>query len=148
MEVVCFECFVVPNRGTLLSKLFNPEQQKERCAMLGIPTEDERLIQVWIASKQFDADNVTDHGVPRTMAAALRLSDEEAEWAYAPGYLPLSLLEGVKEGDIKEFVSPKGVRIFVKFEQRPYRYSHFGDFEEVVRKVKASTKALREVNHG
>lgn len=128
------------------SECLNFKMRKDELAPWGIDVKlDDTFVQVWIHAD--GSDNLTDHGLDDEMIDELWPNGERAA-CYAPGYLPISLFEGKKEGDTVTFTTTAGVKLDVKLEQLPYRYGHFGTFENVlsrlVRKDAADTERLNE----
>lgn len=131
------KCFIVPNACGTAKDFFMESQKKMAREFFELNgkefTEDMKLIQVWLHNKK--CDNMVDHyfKVPGT-----ELSGQ------CFGYIPVSFLKDIKEGDVKELVIPghtydkdgnyscAGFKMKIKFQQHGYRYQRFGNFEEVV----------------
>ena len=128
------------------SECLNFKMRKDELAPWGINVKlNDTFVQVWIHAD--GSDNLTDHGLDDEMIDELWPNGEQAA-CYAPGYLPISLFEGKKEGDTVTLTTTAEVKLDVKLEQLPYRYGHFGTFEEVlgrlIRKDVADTERLNE----
>lgn len=132
-STISFEAFIVPNN--LVKWETMPNYLKERLAAdlrrFGIEPDEGEYAQVWILSESLGLENATDHGLDREVCETLGL-DYAKRGYYAPGYLPVSLIRGLKEGDSVTTTSENGTNIVIKFEQKPYRYGRFGRFEEVL----------------
>lgn len=114
-------------------------------------TSDDKIVQLWLHSKELDCDNINDHG----FGTHLEDGEELFVKAYKIQWVPIKLLENVKEGDTVSFISPADgyydrkafklnksecrgpiiLKVSMICQQKGYRYVSFGNFEEVVKSV-------------
>lgn len=119
------------------------KMRTKELAPFGIKTTlDDTFVQVWIHCE--GSDNLTDHGFDEDQIKELfpskdlhELIEQDRHYSYssAPGFLPIHLFEGKKEGDSITLTTEDGVEWSIKLEQLPYRYGHFGRFEDVLARL-------------
>lgn len=144
------EVFIIPNPTDTLKNFCSPEWIAEKCKrMLGVEAKPEdELLQIWICSEKCDNWSCTFGGFQSelgskfpTLVESWKKSKEEQKetrlLGYFPEYVPKSLFEGKKEGDVVTFTCPEydNVEIALTLNQLGYRYKRFGRFEEVFEKV-------------
>ena len=105
--------------------------------------KDQSWVQIWIATRENEDSNWTDHTIDGY--------EELSGWRPIAQYLPKSIFNGHKEGDVISIILPicksmelaensyADMRARVKVElclkQQGYRYERFGKFEEVLARV-------------
>lgn len=147
--VVKGDIFIIPNIAEKFVDSSSPEWVKEKMKRLvGIePKDDDKMVEVWITSPKVDNWQDNFAGFQREIG----LINDEAEedlWeekrgrearllGYFPRHIPASMFAGKKEGDEINFHCPEydGVDIVLTCRQRNYRYSSFGNFEDVLKNV-------------
>ena len=104
------------------------------------PKDEDIMLQVWITSEQ--CENWNDHqgGFQKVLGLLTTIKWEDSRegllLGYFPTYYPATIFAGKKEGDEVTLNCPEyGVQIVLTCRQKNYRYSMFGRFEEVFRKV-------------
>lgn len=118
--------FIIPNSlvtGTEGDYWF--ESYKKRLSrILGINEvkDGQRFIQLWFHSA--DCDNWQDGGIPKDLTP-------ETEIEYMPTYLPVEMVENMKEGD-KMTLKVFGKEVEFTARQFGFRYQRFGKFEDVI----------------
>lgn len=116
------------------SKSLSYKMRAEELRPFGIETKlDDIFVQVWIHCE--GSDNLTDHGFDDDQIKELFPSNGQRivnDCVFAPGFIPIRLLTGKKEGDTITLTTVDGVDWEIKLEQLDYRYGHFGRFEEVL----------------
>ena len=143
-KLVRGDVFIIPNICDRFETFPSDSREwiKEKHSHLtGIePKDEDIMLQVWITSEE--CANWNDHqggfqnvlGLPTT--TKWEDSREGRLLGYFPSYYPASIFAGKKEGDEVTLDCPEyGVQIVLTCRQRNYRYSRFGNFEEVFRKV-------------
>ena len=142
--VVRGDVFIIPIMCNRF-KTFPPDIRewiKEKHSRLtGIePKDEDIMLQVLITSEE--CENWNDHqggfqkvlGLPTT--TKWEDSKEGRLLGYFPSYYPASIFAEKKEGDEVTLNCPEyGVQIVLTCHQSGYRYSMFGTFEVVFRKV-------------
>jgi hypothetical protein len=128
MTTVKGNFFVVPNKAFRLDDCTTTTQRSIRAALSNIKetaTAEEYLVQVWYVNQA--CDNWGSHKW-----------DKHPEFfgSYGiPQFVPLRLLEGIREGETLIFEWVDGPTIQLKAAQLEYRYP-FGRFEDVLESVK------------
>ncbi len=135
--------FIVPNPAGIVGKLKQFKEALAEFAELNeiqFDPDKDRCVEVWMYNElDHDSDNfnsigftVSDNGVTYQCTAKSGLC----------GFLPASLLEGKKEGDVIQITIPGYYRIHgsvsspvlfsfnVKLQQHESRYARFGNFED------------------
>ncbi len=139
--VIKADIFIVPNEAMDFQDFgHNKEWLAEKLKKhLGImPSEDEKLVQVWITSEK--SDNWDHPGsLQEELGIEYNLLDDSREnrlMGYFPSRLPESILSGKREGDIIRLRHKTyDVDIELTCKQQEYRYRNFGAFEEVLKYV-------------
>lgn len=92
--------------------------------------ESDVMIEVWPCSQ--DHDNWKDGYWPGQVKFEETGATCEEEWQDRfPGYMPASILKGVKEGDVIPITTADGIKIELTARQLEHRYRDEGRFEEV-----------------
>ena len=143
--------FIIPNHATLVDEfIFDAAEKKRYYTELSKINESEfdpdkdRIVQLWFVEDENEGcDNMCDH--------LFRIEDDDTVWMGKidhPG-LPSPILKDIHEGDTISIKLP--VRAFrrdkrsdekyfilnatITADQNSYRYSRFGNFEEVFNQV-------------
>ena len=141
------DAFIIPNAPVKISDSYYRERREKRakeiCNASGIEfDENAKLIQCWFTNE--DCDNLQDHGS--------RVEIDGKQWYIESGridsLIPANFFKGLKEGDTVDITLPVVVReykrgedpdkmdidlcIHLTLNQKSYRYSRFGTFEEVL----------------
>ena len=146
--VVKGDIFIIPNVAEKFSNFHSPEWVKEKLGRLvGIePQDEDKMVEVWITSPEIDNWQCDFAGFQR-MIGLIKDEVDEDLWenrmgrearilGYFPQYIPASVFAGKKEGDEINFHCPEhNVDIILTCRQRNYRYSSFGNFEDVLKNV-------------
>lgn len=143
-KVIRGDVFIIPNVCDQFM-CFSPDSQewiKEKHSRLtGIePKDEDKMLQVWITSKQCGNWNDYLGGFQEILGIEITREWEKSRegrlLGYFPGYYPASIFAGKKEGDEVVLNCPEyDVQIVLTCRQKNYRYSKFGNFEEVFEKV-------------
>lgn len=157
-------CFIVPNSLSRLGNMWDAEQRLSALNRLAELndwdpfTNDDILVQVWLHDNEtLKCDNLIDHYWDFTTGN----TNYSGRISFYYGMLPISLFNGKKEGDSIKVKIPvtalKGqipwlvdnpqreeVEIGInmdglKLQQKGFRYSNYGTFEEVLEKLKATS---------
>lgn len=133
--------FIVPNPACPIKRCLDQSglirRMQDICDLNGVEfNEDDRLIEMWFHSKELNTDNLIDHG------GFLEDSDGNVRHIYVQGvYMPESIIKDCKEGDVitykmRGFISDPREELILELEltlqQKEYRYSRFGNIEEVL----------------
>ena len=116
--------FIVPNSLWKFNSNddFIAEIRKATLEDFGVKlSEGDILVQVWAYNEE--SDNWSDHGV--------KIGQDYKRPGGFPSNLPVSLFEGLKEGDTIT-LNHEGEEIILTLSQRSARYSRFGGFHEVL----------------
>lgn len=132
-KIIKGDIFIIPNHLREWRKefLFADELQK-KLNTIGVTINDgDTMVQVWCCDStsknwqdHYDCPVYTD--MPEDIDSRDRLF---------PGWFPVSLFEGKHEGDIV-VLNYKGTTIELTLAQSKYRYNRFGEFQEVLTKLK------------
>lgn len=146
------DMFIVPNQPILGKELieFNEGMRSYLDAINNANNvfigdyDNEQLFEVWLTSEDVDSDNIGDHGINYIDAYNMEVHSD----TYFLHRLPLSLLKDKVEGDKFELNIPFNskncwdfnnpdlmLRINITCNQKGYRYSNHGRFEDVVSKL-------------
>ena len=142
------EAFIIPNHsGKLENFVFSSMRKNTKEIATNVlgkePNENEDYVQMWYVVKDLGCDNLTDH------SAWVNIDGNEYRIRLDSCYLPYTVLKGKNDGDTIDvsFISgrrewddytPEGdikVLMHVTLNQKDYRYSRFGSFEETLQKV-------------
>ena len=120
--------FIVPNRLKPVREMkiveFYRDRLKKIEAFYGLTLDDNELMVEFWATDRSDRSgnsNLNDHGYVTKGGNLYRF----------PTYIPLSLIRDKQEGDILRIDGAQGA-FTLQCLQKPYRYSRFGKFEEVL----------------
>lgn len=131
-NIVNLSLFIIPNSGVALKYIIGYQQDIKLLKQIGVDaTAETNCLQVWIHCPDLQLDNCSDHGFGSVISSMLGIYNEEHYNRRAPHYFPMDILTDVKEGEVRQYLAPNGCLVRIKFEQRPYRYGHFGDITEV-----------------
>ncbi len=141
-------CFIVPNssftvkNGGLFedgrSDLYRAYTANYSNIIVDTRFEDLTWIELWFCSRNNnDQSNWVDHGIDEL---------QNEGWRVSCRYLPKILFEGHKEGDCvtvnlpidrptEDGIEISSVKVELCLKQKAYRYSRFGNFEEVLKRV-------------
>lgn len=145
--VVKGDVFIIPNMCNKFKTFPSHSREwiKERHSRLtGIePKDEDIMLQVCITSEQCEKCenwNTLQGGFQKVIGLPTTIEWEDSRegrlLGYFPSYYPASIFAGKKEGDEVTLNCPEyGVQIILTCRQKDYRYSMFGTFEEVFRKV-------------
>lgn len=144
--------FIVPNRASLASSyLIRPEERVKAFEDLAndnsmlYNSEKDHLVQLWLHSKDLNTENLVDHGgsVEDENGTKYRINLPSKF-----GFLPESFFDGKVEGDSIHIKTPATAHVpgeskeidivldmNLTLKQQGYRYSRFGNFEEVLKEV-------------
>ena len=140
-KIVNLSLFIVPNSGCSLKYVIGYQQDLKLLHQIGINASPETTcLQVWIHCPEHNLDNCTDHGYDKEIINALGIEAEECYNQRAPGFFPMDILTGVREGEVREYMAPNGIKVRIKFEQLPYRYGRFGTIDTVAKSLVFRTK--------
>ena len=89
--------------------------------------EGDTIIEVWTHDE--NSDNWQDHRAPRELCPG------EFKVGGFPNYIPLRLIENIKEDEEIVFTIGKNTELHIQCSQKSGRYSSFGPFEEVLNRV-------------
>lgn len=149
------DCFIIPNGAIDLSKstMYNKDEKianmKKVCELNGVEfdPEKDRIVELWYCGNDFKTTNLCDHG------GHVTVGKEDCGMGFdTKSYLPSKLLRGHREGDVINVKIPGWIRknqklkilykttecedatfdIYLKLNQRDYRYGWHGDFEDVL----------------
>jgi len=139
--------FIVPNIAETFKSY--PEDSQDWLTqrisrMTGInPKKEDKMLQVWITSKE--CDNWNDHfggfqvnvlGQNKEYWSRINETKEDRLLGYFPRLYPSQIFEGKHEGDKVMLHCPEyDVDIELTCNQLDYRYGKFGRFEEVFGQV-------------
>ena len=149
-ETIAADLFIVPNRSfKVTEKTFEWVRfdlyEIYSANKLAGEFKDQNWVQVWFVTRGNEDSNWTDHTIDGFT--------ELGGWRPVSQYLPKSIFDGHKEGDVVTIILPicKSVelaenensyadmraRVKVEFclKQQNYRYERFGTFEEVLARV-------------
>ena len=145
--VVRGDIFIIPNIAEKFVDSSSPEWVKEKLnRLVGIePKDDDKMVEVWITSPKVDNWQDNFAGFQREIGL-IKDEAEENLWeekrgearllGYFPRHIPASIFAGKKEGDEINLHCPEyNVDIVLTCQQRNYRYSSFGTFEDVLKNV-------------
>jgi hypothetical protein len=142
-KIVKGDIFIIPNpAGTV--KDFLPESAKSmkekwsRLIGIKLKDEDEKLIEVWVASETCDDWACTYGGFQKHIGVELCDPKDEDSFlvGYFPKFLPISVLKGKKEDDVLKFHCPEyNVDIELTCNQLGRKYRWAGEFEKALRLV-------------
>lgn len=106
-----------------------------------MPFKDTRFFEMWFNTKGNDDSNWVCHGIDGY--------DELEGFRVRSAYLPETLFKGKKEGDTitiwivaedwdrtDKSLLTKRIKVSLTLKQRGYRYDRFGNFEEVLERVR------------
>ena len=129
--------FIVPNGLVPVRELrsgsdFAQETLEQIESFFGIKLDDDDwLTQFWATdrSDRSGNSNLNDHGYVT----------QEGNLYRFPTYIPVSMIANSKEGDTLRINGDQG-RFTLQCLQKPYRYSRFGRFEEVLQSLLSRVK--------
>ena len=146
-SVVKGDVFIIPNIAEKFEDFNSPEWVKEKLnRLVGIePQGNDKMVEVWITSPMVDNWQCEFAGFQREIGL-IKDEAEEDLWekrgrearvlGYFPQYIPASVFAGKKEGDEINIHCPEySVDIVLSCRQKDYRYSSFGNFEDVLKNV-------------
>lgn len=143
------EAFIIPNHsGKLENFWFSGAANCAKEIAINVlgeePDKDELYVQMWYVVKDLKCDNLVDHN------AYIDIDGKKYAIDIASCFLPYTALKGKNDGDIIDvtFQNTNGWRnddgpeeteetitMHVTLNQKDYRYSSFGSFQEVLNKV-------------
>jgi hypothetical protein len=112
-----------------------------------ISLEQTRWIQCWFLEPSSSSSNWQDHGIESLNKSLSKKDKALYPWRLDTGYVPDWVFDGKQEGDIVTLKMPvrrmtgdgismtSMIKLSVKLDQLNYRYSRFGRFEDVLKKV-------------
>lgn len=144
--------FVIPNYASTfeaykrVNDLSMVEYLEKIAMMNNITLEDnDKIIQCWFHSEELKSENMSDHGFSKHYDEKVFFRQNKL------GFVPLKLIEDVKEGEIRLIKSyayaskasddsddnEEIVELYLhtEFKQREYKYYRFGNFEDVIKMV-------------
>lgn len=140
------DVFIIPNgMGTVNDFISGKEFHRRvldaiQFASNGTHIDDKSLlVETWIVSKELGTDNLSDHG-----GKYIGEDGEIHGTGHLDRYIPFDLLNGHKEGDVVDITIPRGTYDFnegfdivlhLRLAQKEYRYSRFGSFEDVLKRL-------------
>ena len=134
-----FVAFIVPNGLQKYDNVYFKDSLDTALNTLGLKIDNPEalLAQVRIEEENGRRENFTDHGWGKKYAELFGAPFDPEHPTYqegcAPWLLPIGILQDVKECDVREFVTPTGVTIRLKFKQLlAGRYDWFGPFEHLL----------------
>ena len=146
-EIIKADVFIDPNRRSFkvtnktfewirsdLFRIFHANHLYENKEFL-----DQKWVQIWFVTRgDNDEANWFDNGIDGF--------EELIGWIPAAQYLPKSLFEGHKEGDVITIILPiyrktptgeeySSIKIELCLKQQDYKYKSFGKFEKVLARI-------------
>ena len=151
--IITGDIFIIPNGLTkssmmLTSTLMDMETMfyANDCHKT-ISMDDEKFVQVWYTSPNSPESNWVDHYIDPLAKVYPVKRKGQTYWRISSSLVPVSLLQGHKEGDIVTFNVPVSrftgigsreasiIKVSVKLNQSYYRYRNFGKFEEILKRL-------------
>lgn len=139
--------FVIPNPGVSINSLCCWQERYKKSAEINNVdiSDDDEWIELWFHSEELDSENICDHGFCYSNDDGINVR----VCAGAHNHIPAKVLDNIKEGETIEWnfeapshkrgseEEPQSVLLTLNLtaQQKGYRYSRFGNFEDVVKLV-------------
>jgi hypothetical protein len=157
------QAFVIPNNAAMIKDY--PNDTKKYLMDFAVLNNvelhnDDKIVQLWFASKELGSDNIADHGF-KTMIDDFKIEVHP----YKLQFVPAKMLAGLKEGQTINFLAPcytahaeklnenlqcdvfeVTLNVTMTCKQKGFRYESCGNFEEAVEGVIKDMKECKPVD--